>query len=514
MNLYSLLESGFPSDRSSVCLETPEGRNLSWDDVDARTAQMAHVLHSLDLPKGARVAAQLEKSPESLMLYLATVRAGHVFLPLNTAYREAEIGYFLGDAKPSVMVCAGKNRPWIEPLADKAGTRHVFTLEDDGSGTLPAAAAEQAADFATAERADDDLAAIIYTSGTTGRSKGAMLTHGNLGSNARVLHGYWGWRADDVLLHMLPIFHVHGLFVATHGALLAGAKMIWRPKFDVEQMLRDLPRATVLMGVPTHYVRLLADERFGADVCRNMRLFISGSAPLQRETFLEFQRRTGHTILERYGMSETAMLVSNPFDPALGGRIGGTVGMPLPGVSVRILDGEDRECGPGEIGQIQVRGPNIFSGYWQMPEKTKEEFTADGWFKTGDLGRWGGEGIPDAYLTIVGRSKDLIISGGYNVYPKEIEGVIDELPGVKESAVIGVPHPDFGEAVMAVVVPDGGDALDPEKMRGDLKKRIANYKVPKQIHIVAELPRNAMGKVQKNLLRQEFAPPAVSGQRS
>lgn len=503
MNLYSLLESGFPADRLRVCLETSEGRSFSWRDLEDRVAQTAGFLHSLHLPDGARIAAQLEKSPESLVLYLATIRAGLVFLPLNTAYREAEIEYFLHDAQPSVVVCMVRNRVWIEPLAEKIGTRNVFTLEDDGTGSLLAATAGRSPDFVTVDRADNDLAAIIYTSGTTGRSKGAMLTHGNLGSNARVLHDYWGWRTDDVLLHMLPIFHVHGLFVASHGALLAGAKMIWHAKFDADQMLRDLPRSTVLMGVPTHYVRLLADERFEKSTCRNMRLFISGSAPLSRETFLEFQHRTGHTILERYGMSETAMLVSNPFDSTLGERIGGTVGMPLPGVSVRILNEEGGECAPGEIGQIQVRGPNIFAGYWRMPEKTREEFTTDGWFQTGDLGRWGGDGIPDAYLTIVGRSKDLIISGGYNVYPKEIEGVIDEFSGVKESAVIGIPHPDFGEAVIAVVVVDD-TAFDPEKMRVELKKRIANYKVPKEIHAVAELPRNAMGKVQKNLLRQKF----------
>jgi len=504
MNLYSLLESGFPPDRSTICLETPEGLNLTWGDIDRRTAQMANLLRSLDLPPGARVASQLEKSPESLLLYLATIRAGYVYLPLNTAYREAEIEYFLGNASPSVMVCPRKNLAWIEPLAAKAGTRHVFTLEDNHTGTLLDAAAAQDSEFSTVERAEGDLAAIIYTSGTTGRSKGAMLTHGNLGSNADVLNTYWGWRRDDVLLHMLPIFHVHGLFVASHGALLAGAKMIWLSKFDIEQMLRNLLRATVLMGVPTHYVRLLADKRFTREVCRNMRLFISGSAPLLPETFREFRQRTGHTILERYGMSETAMLISNPCDPALGERIGGTVGLPLPGVSVRILDDEGNPCPPGKIGGIQVRGPNVFPGYWQMPEKTREEFTDDGWFKTGDLGRWGGEGIPDSHLTIAGRSKDLIISGGYNVYPREIEGVIDGLPGVKESAVIGIPHADFGESVVAVVIPDGTSDLDAKKMQEDLKNRIANYKVPKQIHVIKELPRNAMGKVQKNLLRQEF----------
>ncbi|WP_132978768.1 malonyl-CoA synthase [Pigmentiphaga sp. D-2] len=508
-NLYSLLASGFPADRDTVCIEAPGAGDYTWREVETQTARMANLLRSLDLPEGARVAVHVEKSPEALLLYLATLRAGYVYLPLNTAYQEAEIDYFLGDAEPSVVVCASKNREWVDRCAQRAGTRHVYTLDDDRTGTLLAAAAQAAPEHAVAVRAADDLAAILYTSGTTGRSKGAMLTHGNLASNARVLHEYWGWRADDVLLHMLPIFHVHGLFVAAHGALLAGAKMIWLPKLDVPAALRLLPRCTVMMGVPTYYVRLLAEPAFGRDTCRNMRLFVSGSAPLLMETFNAFRERTGHTILERYGMSETVMLVSNPYDPAQGERLGGTVGKPLPGVSARVVDDAGVPCPPGEIGNIQVKGPNVFKGYWRMPEKTREEFTQDGWFKTGDVGRWGGESggarVPDDYLSIVGRSKDLIISGGFNVYPKEIESFLDDMPGVEESAVIGVPHPDFGEAVVAVVVPKPGASLDEAAMIAELKARIANFKVPKRVYVVPELPRNTMGKVQKNVLRQAYS---------
>ncbi|MDQ8031088.1 malonyl-CoA synthase [Bordetella genomosp. 1] len=506
-NLYAVLAGGFPADRNKIAIETPD-LQYSYDDIERATACLANLLASLKLPKGARVAVQVEKSPEALLLYLATLRAGYVYLPLNTAYRESEIEYFLGNAEPAVVVCSSKNQPWIERLAKAAGTKHVYTLDEDRSGTLLSAAAGLPQTFRTAVRKEDDLAAILYTSGTTGRSKGAMLSHGNLAANARTLHQYWGWRADDVLLHMLPIFHVHGLFVASHGALLAGARMIWLPKLDLEQALHYLPRSTVMMGVPTYYVRLLGDARFDRKACANMRLFISGSAPLLTETFNDFKERTGHTILERYGMSETVMLTSNPYDAAEGERLGGTVGRALPDVQVRVVDDAGRALPPNEIGNVQVRGPNVFSGYWRMPEKTAEEFTADGWFKTGDVGRWGGEAsgraVPDAYLSIVGRSKDLIISGGFNVYPKEIETLIDEMPGVAESAVIGVPHPDFGEAVVAVVVPRASATLDPQAMQAELKARIANFKVPKQIHVAAELPRNTMGKVQKNVLRDTY----------
>jgi len=500
-NLYAVLEGGFPADRDRVALETPTLR-YTWNDIDRASACLANLLASLKLPAGARVAVQVEKSPEALLLYLATLRAGLVYLPLNTAYREAEIEYFLGNAEPAVVVCTSANAGWVRRAAAKAGSAHVYTLDEDRTGTLLQAAAAMPQRFRTVARKADDLAAILYTSGTTGRSKGAMLSHGNLASNARVLHQYWGWREDDVLLHMLPIFHVHGLFVASHGALLAGARMIWLPRLDVDQALRYLPQSTVMMGVPTYYVRLLADARFDRAACANMRLFISGSAPLLTETFADFQARTGQTILERYGMSETVMLTSNPCRPADGERLGGTVGKALPGVQVRVVDDAGQALAAGEIGNVQVRGPNVFSGYWRMPEKTREEFTADGWFKTGDVGRWGGESggraVPADYLSIVGRSKDLIISGGYNVYPKEIETVIDEMQGVLESAVIGVP-------VVAVVVPRAGAAIDVAAMQADLKSRIANFKVPKRIHVVDQLPRNTMGKVQKNVLRDAYA---------
>jgi len=504
-NLYALLQSGFNADRQSTAIQTP-ARNYSWRDIDETSARYANLLAGLKLPAGARVAVQVEKSPEALMLYLATLRAGLVYLPLNVAYRETEIAYFLEDAEPALVVCSPANLEWIRPLA--AGAQ-VLTLDEDGGGSLSRAAAGLAADFDTVQSAPDDLAAILYTSGTTGRSKGAMLSHANLASNARVLNDYWGWRGDDVLLHMLPIFHVHGLFVGAHGALLAGARMIWLPRFDAGQALRYLPESTVMMGVPTYYVRLLSDARFTRETCAGMRLFISGSAPLLADTFNEFRQRTGHTILERYGMSETVMLTSNPYDESQGPRVAGTVGRPLPGVQARVVDDAGQACGPGQIGNVQVRGPNVFSGYWRMPEKTREEFTADGWFRTGDVGRWGpppdgAAPIPDDYLSIVGRSKDLIISGGFNVYPKEIESVIDDMPGVAESAVIGVPHPDFGEAVVAVIVPRPGVPIDVPSIQATLKARIANFKVPKRIHVVDQLPRNTMGKVQKNVLREAY----------
>jgi len=496
-NLYSVLEAGFPADRAGCCIETHEGALYSWDDVERASAMLANLLVRLRLPRGARVAVQVEKSPEALLLYLATLRAGYVYLPLNTAYQQAEIDYFVGNAEPSLVVCSPASEERIAPIARRHRVAHLLTLGDDRSGSLLAAAAAMPDRFETVRRAPDDLAAILYTSGTTGRSKGAMLSHGNLASNARVLHLYWRWRAGDVLLHALPIFHVHGLFVASHGALMNGSRMIWLPKFDAGEVVRRLPRATVFMGVPTMYVRLLDEPAFDANACRNMRLFVSGSAPLLPDTFRQFEARSGMRILERYGMSETVMLTSNPYD---GNRVAGTVGLPLPGVDVRVVDGDGRSRATGEIGGIEVRGPNVFSGYWRMPEKTREEFTADGFFRTGDMGKWDANG----YLSIVGRSKDLIITGGYNVYPKEVESYIDEIPGVFESAVIGVPHRDFGEAVTAVVVPKPGERIDEASVLAALAQRIANFKVPKRVHVVPELPRNQMGKVQKNLLRERF----------
>jgi malonyl-CoA/methylmalonyl-CoA synthetase len=504
MNLYSALRAAFPAALDTIAIETGDGPGAplryTWGDLERGSAMMANLLAGLDLPPASRVAVQVDKSVEALMLYLAVLRAGHVYLPLNNGYQAAEIEYFVGNAEPAVVVCAPKNFGWVSKIAFQAGTPHVFTLGDDRSGTLLDRAVFHLDVQTPVARQADDLAAILYTSGTTGRSKGAMLTHGNLLSNARVLKDYWDWQPGDVLIHALPIFHVHGLFVASHGALLNGSRMIWFSKFDPKAVLARLPEATVFMGVPTLYVRLLGEPGLDRRTCRTMRLFVSGSAPLLIETFTEWQQRTGHTILERYGMSETVMLTSNPCRPADGERRGGTVGLPLPGVGVRVVDDRGLALPAGEIGGVQVKGPNVFKGYWRMPEKTADEFTDDLWFKTGDVGRFDADG----YLCIVGRSKDLIISGGYNVYPAEIEGVLNEMPGVGESAVIGVPHPDFGEAVVAVLVPKpGAPAPEPSAMIAALKGRIAAFKVPKQVFVVSELPRNAMGKVQKNLLRDQ-----------
>jgi malonyl-CoA/methylmalonyl-CoA synthetase len=497
-NLFAALRAAFPVSLDAVAVETDSGLRYSWEDLERATAMMANLLQSLGLPAGSRVAVQVEKSVEAMMLYLATLRAGYVFLPLNTAYQSAEVEYFIGNAEPAVVVCTSRNFGWVSKIAFKAGTQNVFTLDDDRSGSLLDRAAHCSDQHQVAVMQKDDLAAILYTSGTTGRSKGAMLSHGNMLSNAQVLKDYWGWKKGDVLIHALPIFHVHGLFVAIHGALINGSKMIWLSRFDPKLVLKKLPEASVFMGVPTLYVRLLAEPGLDIEACRNMRLFIAGSAPLLIETFGDWQQRTGHTILERYGMSETAMLTSNPYEG--GERRGGTVGFALPGTSLRVRGNDGQLLTTDEIGDIQVKGPNVFQGYWRMPEKTKEEFTADGYFKTGDVGKID----KDGYITIVGRSKDLIISGGYNVYPAEIESYINELPGVAESALVGVPHPDFGEVGVAIVIPKPGAALDAEEIVATLKSKLANFKIPKHCFVVGELPRNTMGKVQKNLLRAQY----------
>ncbi|MES2944578.1 MAG: malonyl-CoA synthase [Pseudomonadota bacterium] len=500
-NLFAALRAAFPADLNEVAVETDNGLIYSWLDLERSTAMVANLLQSLNLPAGSRVAVQVEKSVEAMVLYLATLRAGFVFLPLNTAYQSAEIEYFVGNAEPAVVVCSSKNFGWVSKIAFKAGTQNVFTLDDDRTGSLLERANHCSDQQETAMVAEDDLAAILYTSGTTGRSKGAMLSHGNMLSNALVLKDYWGWKPGDVLIHALPIFHVHGLFVALHGALINGSKMIWFSKFDPKLVVQKLPEATVFMGVPTLYVRLLHEPGLDKNTVRNMRLFVAGSAPLLIETFNEWQERTGHTILERYGMSETAMLTSNPYKPEQGGeRRGGTVGFALPGVNLRVQDDEGAALPAGEIGGIQVKGPNIFKGYWRMPEKTREEFTEDGFFKTGDVGKIDERG----YITIVGRSKDLIISGGYNVYPAEIEGYINDMPGVAESALVGVPHPDFGEVGVAIVIAKPGAELEAPQIVAALKSKLANFKIPKQCFVVAELPRNTMGKVQKNLLREQY----------
>ena len=505
VNLFTALRAGFPADLDSVAVDADGGLLYSWRDLERATAMVANLLQSLALPEGARIAVQVEKSVEALVLYLATLRAGFVYLPLNTAYRKAEMAYFIGNAEPAVVVCSGPNFGWISQLAFPAGTQYVFTLNDDRTGSLLDRAAHHADVHTVVPRHADDLAAIIYTSGTTGRSKGAMLSHGNLLSNALVLKDYWGWRnteeGGDVLIHALPIFHVHGLFVAVHGALLNGSKMIWMARFDPQCVLDKLPEATVFMGVPTLYVRLLAEPGLTREVARSMRLFISGSAPLLIDTFKTFQNRVGHTILERYGMSETVMLTSNPYSASEGERRGGTVGFPLPGVGLRVRTDQGQAVPAGEVGGIEVTGSSVFNGYWRMPEKTAEEFTSDGFFKTGDVGRVDAEG----YVTIVGRSKDLIISGGYNVYPAEVEGFINDLPGVMESAVVGIPHPDLGEVGVAVVVLKPGITLESGHILTTLKATLARFKVPKTCHVVAALPRNAMGKVQKNVLREQYS---------
>ncbi|WP_213954241.1 malonyl-CoA synthase [Variovorax sp. dw_954] len=502
-NLFSALRAAFPANLDQVAIETDNGLLYSWRDLDRASAMIANLLDALKLEPGARIAVQVEKSVEAIALYLGTLRAGYVFLPLNTAYQSAEIEYFIGNAEPAVVVCTSDNAGWVGAIAQAAGAHHVFTLNDDRTGSLLDLAVQCSDQHTVAQMAEDDMAAILYTSGTTGRSKGAMLTHRNLLSNAEVLKDYWGWTEGDVLIHALPIFHVHGLFVALHGALLNGSKMLWFGKFDPKGVIARLPEATVFMGVPTLYVRMLAEPSLTKEAVRNMRLFISGSAPLLIETFNDWRERTGHTILERYGMSETAMLTSNPYNPVQGERRGGTVGFPLPGVQLRVMSTEEgaegRECTTDEIGAIEVSGPNVFIGYWRMPEKTREEFTHDGFFKTGDVGMTDGLG----YVTIVGRSKDLIISGGYNVYPAEIEGYINEQPGVAESAVVGVPHSDFGEVGVAIVIAKSGATVDGDAVLATLKSQLANFKIPKRCFVVPELPRNTMGKVQKALLREQ-----------
>ena len=484
-------------DRNTRFLTLPDGTEISGAAFYQRCAKTAGALVAAGLRPGDRLAVQVEKSAESLAVYGGAVIAGVVFLPLNTAYTADEVTYFLADAGAALVLVDGAKAAALAPVAARCGAR-LAVLNADGTGSFADLARDHPAAFPTEARGPDDLAAFLYTSGTTGRSKGAMLSHENLLSNAQVLTRAWRFTADDVLLHALPIFHTHGLFVATNVALLAGAKLIFLPKFDAEQVIGLLPRATAMMGVPTFYTRLLADPRLTRDLVGHMRLFVSGSAPLLADTHRQWQDRTGQIILERYGMTETNMITSNPYD---GARRAGTVGQPLPGVEVRICDADGADLPCGDVGVIEVRGPNVFQGYWQMPEKTREDLRADGFFSTGDLGVMDDQG----YVTIVGRAKDLVISGGFNVYPKEVEDLIDALPGVLESAVIGVPHPDFGEAVVAVVVPRNGATLEPAQIMADLVPNLARFKQPKFIEIRDDLPRNTMGKVQKKLLRDQLA---------
>jgi malonyl-CoA/methylmalonyl-CoA synthetase len=496
-NLYAVVEAGFPADRNRPLLLLADGSIVSWAALDAQVARFARLLRNLGVVPGDRVAVQVEKSVANMALYLACIRAGGVFLPLNTAYQKGELAYFLGDAEPRLVICSPSSRALVEPLALAAGVAHVLDLDAAGQGTLSDQAAGLPDRFETVHRERSDLAAILYTSGTTGRSKGAMISHGNLTSNALTLRNLWGFTDADVLLHALPIFHVHGLFVALNTALLSGSRILFLPKFDADQVISLLPQATAMMGVPTFYTRLLEHPGLTREAVSNLRLFISGSAPLLPDTFATWEQRTGHTILERYGMTETGMNTSNPLN---GPRIAGAVGPALPGVEVRITGEGGAVLPAGEVGMIEVRGPNVFGGYWRMPEKTREEFRPDGFFITGDIGRIDEQG----YVHIVGRAKDLIISGGYNIYPKEIELLIDGLDGVAESAVIGVPHPDFGESVVAVVRRQSGDMIGADTIIAICRRELANFKVPKRVIFVDELPRNTMGKVQKNLLRQEY----------
>lgn len=494
-NLYDSLAACFPDARAPfACL--PDDSVYSYGDVERWTAQLANELVESGIAPGDRIAVQADKTFDMLMLYLAAIRAGAVFLPLNPAYTPAEIAYFLQDARPSIFVCDSARAESIGAIADNAGAC-VETMDEGLEGSLGLAARARPKRFETVERKDEDLAAILYTSGTTGRSKGAMVTHGNLASNAFALRDLWRFESGDVLLHALPIFHTHGLFVATNTMMAAGASMQFLLKFEADAVVRTLPSSTVLMGVPTFYVRLLEDPRFDADLTGNMRLFVSGSAPLSAEVHKAFESRTGHAILERYGMTETNINTSNPYD---GERRPGTVGFPLTGVDLRIVDPQTRDpCPPGEVGMIEVRGPNVFNGYWRQPRKTAEDLR-DGWFVTGDLAQVDADG----YLAIVGRNKDLIISGGLNIYPAEVEAALDEIAGVRESAVIAAPHPEWGEGVVAIIALDAGSQLTEEDIATRLKDRLAGFKRPRAMRFVEALPRNSMAKIQKAVLREEF----------
>lgn len=496
-NIFAAFEAIARKAGDTPFLETDDGQIVSYAQMLGMTARYANALVRLGVQSGDRVAVQVDKSARNYCLYLATLRMGATYLPLNTAYQPSELAYFLEDAEPRVFVCEPADHAVKGELANRHGVAHVMTLTDEGTGTLDAMAQAELDVLGTAQVSDDAVAVIIYTSGTTGRPKGAMLTHANLLSNGQALTKLWGFTDKDVLLHALPLFHAHGLFISGHCALLSGSRMLFLKKFNAQQVLSLLPRATVMMGVPTFYTRMLDMPDFTAASAANMRLFVSGSAPLLAETNKAFHQRTGQIVLERYGMTESAIITSNPF---VGERRIGSVGKAIDGVEVRIADGGDQPLAADQIGGIQIRGSGVMKGYWRKPEKTVEEFTADGWFRTGDQGTLSHDG----YLTIVGRAKDLVISGGYNVYPKEVEMAIDVLPGVVESAVIGVPDRDFGEAVTAVVVRKD-EELKGEQIIQTLKGQLANYKVPKHVHFVPELPRNAMGKVMKSTLRDTYA---------
>jgi malonyl-CoA/methylmalonyl-CoA synthetase len=495
-NIYELFATKFADSLDSPFLSLPDGTTRTYGQVDQRSADLAAVLAEAGANPGDRVVVQVDKSTDAVALYLACLRGGFAFVPLNTAYTPEEVGFFLGDADPAVFVYKPNRTPKLKPVADIADVPATFTLNARGGGSLAEAADAIDGPGTVVQRGPDDMACMVYTSGTTGRSKGAMLTHRGIATNARALHAIWRFRPGDVLLHILPIFHIHGLFVALHCAMLDASEVLFHPKFDVEQVRADLPRATVMMGVPTHYSRLMGEPGFGPDDCANIRLFTCGSAPLSEPVFHEFIRRSGHTICERYGMTETGIIASNPPE---GQRIAGTVGFALPEMEMRVADEKDEPLGPDELGEVQVRGPHLFAGYWGLENRTAESYTGDGFFRTGDIGSMAADGR----LTLAGRSTDMIISGGYNVYPKEIELLLDQLPGVEETAVVGLAHTDFGEAVTAFVVGDG--TVDEASLHDAVEDSLANFKRPKRYVFLDELPRNSMGKVQKAGLRDTYA---------
>ena len=497
-NFYQAFAHQFKSQAEKCLLVSQDNVSYSYADIEQESARLANYLCELGAESGDRVSVQVEKSPQAFCLYLACLRAGLVFHPLNPAYQTSELEYFLNNAEPSVVICDSAKLDSLKPIVASENIHHLLTLNADGSGSLIEESLSCATEFMCVSRAADDMAALLYSSGTTGVPKGIMLTHNNLSSNAQALVEAWGFTSNDRLLHALPIFHVHGLFVGLGCVLMSGASMRWLPAFDSTSVIKYLPESTVLMGVPTYYTRLLGDPKFTRELADNIRLFVSGSAPLLEETFAQFEQRTGQRILERYGMTETNMNSSNPL---LGERKAGTVGLALPGVEIRITDENNNSLAQGEIGNLQVRGPNVFKGYWKLPEKTTEDFTDDGYFNTGDNGKIDDRG----YVTIVGRSKDVIITGGLNVYPKEVELIIDDIDGVKESAIIGIPHADFGESVVAVVVAESDSKISEADVISHTKAQLANFKIPKKVVFVNELPRNTMGKVQKNVLRGEHS---------
>jgi len=496
-NLYHHFDEQFKDDPGKVFITTGNGEQYTFARVDKLSAQFANKLIALGAKSGDRISTQIEKTPEALCLYFACLRAGFVYHPLNTAYHQKELAYFFENAEPFAIICDVNNLSLIEKAVDAKQKIQILTLNADSSGSLSDDLDNYSSTFITLSRSENDLAALLYSSGTTGVPKGIRLSHGNLLNAAKSLTDAWGFKADDVLLHCLPIFHVHGLFIAIGCVMLSGSSMRWIDNFSPKEVIKHLPYSTVMMGVPTYYTRLLDDNKFTQLATTNIRVFISGSAPLKEDTFEEFENRTGHRILERYGMTETHVNTSNPLN---GERKPGTVGLPLSDVELRIVDDNSIPLTEGEIGNIQVKGPNVFKAYWRLPEKSNEAFTDNGYFDTGDKGQID----KDGYISIVGRSKDLIISGGLNIYPKEVEIIIDQLPGVKESTVIGVPHKDFGEAVVAIIVESQKDTLEESKLRSLLKSDLANFKVPKAIVFLSELPRNTMGKVQKNVLRDQY----------